>query len=255
MSDALAASVVMVLAHLLGDFYLQPDAMARGKSASRGWMLAHVALYTAMMLAALLCLPAASSWRALVAAVVLGLSHLIVDAVIKPRLARVDGLGTWASFVIDQLAHLLFCVGAGAIVRMGAPQGVGPLASGETRVLLAAVAAFALVGRPAEIAVRELLLVVDDPREKGTPGSAALLRAGRYIGILERVIVVTLTLLGQYSAIAFVIAAKSVARYKTIEENPAFAERYLVGTLASLSIAMLGTMAFMALATGRVSLG
>lgn len=46
----------------------------------------------------------------------------------------------------------------------------------------------------------------------------------------------TLTVTEQYNAIAFVFAAKSVARFKKIEQDPAFAEYYLLGTLASVSV-------------------
>lgn len=63
--------------------------------------------------------------------------------------------------------------------------------------------------------------------------------AGRRIGQLERFLVTTLTILDQYSAIAFVFAAKSIARFKKIEETPMFAEYYLAGTLASVSLAIL----------------
>jgi len=63
--------------------------------------------------------------------------------------------------------------------------------------------------------------------------------AGKRIGQLERFLVTTLTVLDQYSAIAFVFAAKSIARFKKIEEAPIFAEYYLAGTLASVSLAVL----------------
>lgn len=63
--------------------------------------------------------------------------------------------------------------------------------------------------------------------------------AGKRIGQFERFLVTTLTVLDQYNAIAFVFTAKSIARFKKIEETPAFAEYYLVGTLASVSIGML----------------
>ena len=61
---------------------------------------------------------------------------------------------------------------------------------------------------------------------------------GLYIGILERICILTLSLLGQYTAISFVIAAKSLARFKQLSEE-AFAERYLIGTLLSVNIALL----------------
>ena len=63
--------------------------------------------------------------------------------------------------------------------------------------------------------------------------------AGRVIGILERwlmyaVIVAT----AEYSAVAFILAAKGVARFKQLEERE-FAEYVLVGTLASTLLTIL----------------
>ncbi|MBI3286798.1 MAG: hypothetical protein HYZ68_01995 [Chloroflexi bacterium] len=61
-------------------------------------------------------------------------------------------------------------------------------------------------------------------------------QVGRIIGNLERFLTVTLVLLDQYTAIAFVLTAKSVARFRQIEEEKGFAEYYLVGTLTSSAI-------------------
>jgi hypothetical protein len=63
-------------------------------------------------------------------------------------------------------------------------------------------------------------------------------RRGRTIGIMERAILLTLGLLGQWQAIGLVVAAKSIARYKNLDEQE-FAEYYLIGTLASLLTALL----------------
>jgi hypothetical protein len=62
--------------------------------------------------------------------------------------------------------------------------------------------------------------------------------AGRIIGILERSIVFTLGLLGEFGAISFVLAAKSMARFKQLEERQ-FAEYYLIGTLSSFFLALI----------------
>jgi len=69
-------------------------------------------------------------------------------------------------------------------------------------------------------------------------GSTSTSGAGRLIGILERWVLVTLILLGQWGGIGFVLAAKSVARFKELEANRHFAEVYLVGTMTSVVIAM-----------------
>ncbi|OIO98984.1 MAG: hypothetical protein AUJ92_00340 [Armatimonadetes bacterium CG2_30_59_28] len=54
-------------------------------------------------------------------------------------------------------------------------------------------------------------------------------------------IILTRVLVGQWTAIGFVLTVKTVARFKQLEERQ-WAEDYLVGTLASASIAIvLGT--------------
>lgn len=62
--------------------------------------------------------------------------------------------------------------------------------------------------------------------------------SGAIIGNLERLIVFTLGAMGWYSSIALVITAKSLARFKQLEDR-SFAEKYLVGTLMSFLIALL----------------
>lgn len=61
-------------------------------------------------------------------------------------------------------------------------------------------------------------------------------RAGRWIGTIERVLALALVLLNQYTAIGFIIAAKSILRYN--EKDTGKTEYVLVGTLLSFSIAL-----------------
>ncbi len=65
--------------------------------------------------------------------------------------------------------------------------------------------------------------------------------AGSVIGKLERIIMATLLLCGQYSVMGFVLTAKSIARFKQLEEKN-FAEKYLIGTLTSLAISLIATL-------------
>lgn len=60
--------------------------------------------------------------------------------------------------------------------------------------------------------------------------------AGKLIGTLERILVLTLVILNQYEAIGFLIAAKSILRYK--ENDTTKTEYVLIGTMASFAIAM-----------------
>jgi hypothetical protein len=60
--------------------------------------------------------------------------------------------------------------------------------------------------------------------------------------VLERAITLTLLLLDQFGALGLVIAAKSIARFKALEDRD-FAEYFLIGTLASVLLALLGGIA------------
>lgn len=61
---------------------------------------------------------------------------------------------------------------------------------------------------------------------------------GEWIGILERIITLTLVLTGNITAIAFVLTAKSIARFKELEQSRDFAEYYLLGTSGSIIVAL-----------------
>jgi hypothetical protein len=62
-------------------------------------------------------------------------------------------------------------------------------------------------------------------------------RVGEAIGIIERLLIVTFVLAGAEAAIGLVIAAKTLARFKQLDDRD-FAEYYLLGTLASVSVAL-----------------
>jgi hypothetical protein len=66
--------------------------------------------------------------------------------------------------------------------------------------------------------------------------------AGRFIGILERILIFFFVLVSQYTAIAFIIAAKGFTRFKDLDERE-FAEYVLIGTLLSTTSAVLAALA------------
>lgn len=65
--------------------------------------------------------------------------------------------------------------------------------------------------------------------------------AGRYIGIFERILVLTFILTTNFSAIGFLIAAKSILRFSDKSETGARkqTEYVLIGTLMSFTITIL----------------
>jgi hypothetical protein len=74
-------------------------------------------------------------------------------------------------------------------------------------------------------------------KEKVEGESTGLSKAGRKIGKVERAIILTLALLGEFGTISFVFVAKSMARFEQLKERH-FAEYYLLGTLLSIFFAL-----------------
>jgi hypothetical protein len=67
--------------------------------------------------------------------------------------------------------------------------------------------------------------------------SGAPARIGATIGAFERLLIVAFILVNATAAVGFVIAAKTIARFKQLDDR-GFAEYYLLGTLASVSVAI-----------------
>ena len=183
-----------------------------------------------------------------------------------------DGLGSaWtpvpaALFVADQLAHLAVIGLAWAVFLSAAPltsawvSATGVALGGWDQAIVARTALVVVVlldlaivnVRAAALFVatlvhpREVVTgheVDAGPRDASDPPTAPAARLpspariGATIGVLERLLIVTFVLTGAQAAIGFVVAAKTLARFKQLDDRQ-FAEYYLLGTLASVSVAL-----------------
>jgi hypothetical protein len=88
--------------------------------------------------------------------------------------------------------------------------------------------------KPTNIFIKEMLSTFEI---ESTPQSQELEKAGRLIGILERILVIIFVLIGQFGAIGFLIAAKSILRYK--DTDLLKTEYVLIGTMLSFGMAIL----------------
>ena len=78
----------------------------------------------------------------------------------------------------------------------------------------------------------------------GAPAPRRGLSGGRWIGPLERLLIVLMAASGPQAAIAAIIAAKGVIRFPEISKDEAGqkAEEFLVGSFASWILAVLGVV-------------
>lgn len=83
------------------------------------------------------------------------------------------------------------------------------------------------------------------PARDRQAGEIATIKAGRVIGNLERISLALGIIVGSWHILAAVIALKTVARFKKLDEQE-FAEYFLIGSLFSLIWAIVVTGAWMA---------
>lgn len=227
---------LLLLGHVVGDFYFQSDEMAIAKERSYAERVRHGVFYAlgiAPVLVAIAIFLGCPLVLAVGAWIVLFAMHGVIDFMIRPRIKRMTH-GEVQAFLLDQALHVGCCVVAGVFLAKNASRELSPYWA-ETLVWTTSLA---LCIVPACVLVK--LLLGSLRRDAAFPGGFRkdAANSGRAIGMLERAIVGVLTLLGQYDAIAFVVAAKSIARYERLKDDKTFAEVYLVGTLASVAAAI-----------------
>ncbi len=236
---------LLVLGHVLADFVFQSRRMVAAKDRPGGLLLHGGLVFVVHTVVYLPLLSLASL------AAILGVSvvHVLVDAAKRARVRRRrDGLSL---FLLDQAVHVFVLLGVWAFL-LSQPD---VLAAGflafeafeawadllTVIALLIIVVAFNGSGAAAVVS----LILADTPAQGGDldAGSGQGDGHGRRIGMLERWLVVLFVLVGAWIGIGLVVAAKSIARFDRIRQEPLFAERYLVGTLGSLLIAAVSGIA------------
>lgn len=229
--------ILLLIGHVLGDFYLQSNELALGKEDSIKKLLKHSVIYLLSMI--LVILPV-FSFHLLKWVVIISISHLIVDLaklLIKKKIGIGDKLEV-AAYSIDQITHILIIVIIMAMIYIksepityiGWIQNIVNKLEIDVAAIISWILILLIIIQPFSITIKKVLYnykPISNREEEGSPNAGAL------IGILERCIILLLLYAGQYSAIGFVLTAKSIARYNKIADDPKFSEYYLLGTLLS----------------------
>ena len=236
---------LLLLAHLIGDFYMQTESLAEKKQHRIRWVFLHALLYWMSNL--LVSLPFLSCHVFLYSSIS-AFSHLIIDMlkyVFFIHKKKVSATDKRKIFFFDQIIHLFLIA---SIAFLFADQGknllpisivtqIGDVTGLQPLTLLTWITAMLASHKPANISISHALTPFKPATE--TSSSRDDRNAGRFIGTLERSIIIVLLSLQQYSAIGLVLTAKSVARYDKITKDSTFAEYYLLGTLLSTLLAII----------------
>ncbi len=214
----------LLLAHVIGDFYLQNNKCCEEKEDKK---IKSPFLYIHSVLIGLvswILVPICNFglWALGIAA-----SHLIID-IVKVYCPK----GLWG-FIIDQIAHLAVILLIANLFNTTTELPVQLIDCSQSYSLPLLIMAVLLCMKPANIFIKLIL----ERYKVGESASCDNIRnAGALIGNLERILTIIFVVIGQYEAIGFIIAAKSILRFK--DTDTAKTEYVLAGTFLSFGIAI-----------------
>lgn len=218
-------------AHLLADFIFQPQRWCDLKEKR---IISKIHFYHAIIV--FVCswvLSFSFSFSFWWAALLIALFHFVVDLT-KGYLFQ-KKIWRKTLFFIDQTLHLAMITGI--VYWFSRNQWLDfPFTISINSVFIV----FALIActKPANIFIRKFM----EANDIISMNENTLLKAGRIIGSLERIISFILIAFNQFAAVGFIIAAKSILRFRDLDT--AKTEYVLIGSLLSFGIAILFGIAY-----------
>lgn len=220
--------IKLFLAHILGDFLLQPNSWVIDKEVKKHkskFLYIHCILHG---LLAWLFIFEVSFWKN---ALLISILHGIIDW-IKLNFQKPNTKRNW--FILDQILHIIVLVW---ITITWENINLNFLYTVENKSWIIVTATIFLT-KPTSILIKNIISIWT-PDESSNSGHA-LENAGNYIGILERLFILCFIMTGHFEAIGFLLGAKSIFRFGDLRvaRDRKLTEYVLIGTLLSFGIAI-----------------
>jgi len=215
----------LLLSHLLADFVLQPSKWVTDKN-DKHYRSGYLYLHTFIAAALAWVFMGWAYWKT---AMIIFITHTLIDIWKSYRRPEIK------YFLIDQLLHLLVIVLCWYFNFFDLNTIISKwnYITASNHLWITGTA-FVFVAWPSAILIGQL---TKKWRNK-LPDADALGDAGKWIGIIERILILIFILHGQYQAIGLLIAAKSILRFGETGRQEIKTEYLLIGTLISISIAV-----------------
>lgn len=242
MNTFLALFLFLVILHVIVDFYLQPSSWVQDKNdrhEKSSKLHIHATLHSLVS-----CIPIlfiTTDWRSIFCILlIIGISHWLIDLV-KTYLGK-----ELRYFVVDQLLHIMVLMGVALHVSQ-LEWSLSVLTGAIiTKDNLAIALAYVVIFKPTSILIGSVLSKYTPEENEENQG---LISGGEVIGYLERMLILTFTILGQFSVIGFILAAKSIFRFGDLNNSKGheLTEYVLLGSLLSVTITSMVGLAVKAL--------
>ena len=232
---------ILISIHLLVDFLFQTSAYSEKKRKKLKPLLLHCFIYFIVFEIVLLSI--LQFKKAFLLGMIISVLHFLINFT-KNKLEKSfpqRRLQIWI-FSINQLIYFALLIGMNYIFNL--ENSVSNLyiklqEYENFKTIILYISVFSIIFEPASVFIRKLFTSISpktSPKE-----NLEELKAGNIIGKLERIIIAILLLNNQFGVIGFVLTAKSIARFKQME-NRDFAEKYLIGTLTSFLIVLISVL-------------
>jgi hypothetical protein len=226
--------ILQLIAHFLADFVILNETVAQAKN-KHGFSSKH--LYIHVLVVIILSYLFSVNFGFWGCSLTIGVTHFIIDG-LKAKLIKKISSGSWLFFV-DQGIHIIiiFIVTGFYSYHL---QNFGKVFEGIKSFLQSTNALIYVLGyllclKPSNIIIRQALAKWFGNKEEIND---KLEEAGRLIGHIERVLILSFVLMNQFVAIGFLLTAKSILRFREAEAGK-MSEYVLLGTLLSFSIAII----------------
>ncbi len=222
----------LIIAHLLGDFIFQSDRIVRRKKDG----LASKYFYFHILTIGLLTYLLLAQWHNWWAPVLIMIIHGAIDLMkIKAKMHHAVG------YLTDQALHLLSIVFVWMLITNQSFKSIWEYAGRVefSSDFLVIMVAYLLISVPTSVLIGQL--TTNWQGELSDKSDDGLSNAGKWIGIIERVLILTFILIGQWMPIGFLLAGKSVFRFGDLNRagERKKTEYILIGTFLSFTFAIL----------------
>lgn len=234
--------ILLLLAHIIGDFYFQSGKMAKKKEIKIEWILLHSILYWGAFLGVSIIV---FSKELFLSGMVLSFIHMVIEfikfKVIKHKQSGISSIQKRDIYVLEQIIHILCVLVVSCyltyenyhITTYYIFKVFFDIVQISKINMLYWITILLAIHKPANITIVHLISAYKPKKNMNELDFTEDYMAGRFIGTLERIVILIFIVIGQYSAIGLVLTAKSIARYDEIAKNKITAEYYLLGTLLS----------------------
>lgn len=219
-----------LLAHILGDFVFQSEKWVKDKEENKVKSVKlyfHIGIH-ALLLLLVLQFNLKEYWLGFLLIII---SHYIIDVL---KLSFQKKKTKRVLFFVDQILHIIILVLATSIYA-DLSFSIDAIITEKNLLLFIFILLIVFVSS----VIIKIIITQWNPESK-KENDDSLAKAGRYIGVLERLFVFIFVISNHWEAIGFLLAAKSVFRFGdlTSSKDRKLTEYILIGTLLSFGFAI-----------------